>query len=172
MAHEGRTYAREYLHAIKVHEWVLRLNPTASPALRLASRCNALCRWEIPRDAYPKTTAGYHAWRKALQVFHAEKASAILAEEGFDPAEIARVSALIRMEGFPGDPETQVLEDADCLTFLETKFHEYLGDWDEPKTIRILKGTIRKMSPAARAIALELPLDPAARTLIRKAAAC
>lgn len=165
----GETYPREYLHAVKLSEWVTTLCPQASPELRIAARCNALRRWEIPRDTYPRTTAGYHKWRKALQKFHAAAAEPILREEGFGEAEIQRVRSLILMENFPRDPETQVLEDADCLTFLETKFHNYLAEWDEGKTVRILKGTLKKMSPAAKDAAVRLPLSPAARALIQKA---
>lgn len=167
--YQGKSYSREYLHAVKVHEWVLKLNPQAPPALILASRSNAIRRWEIPRDSYPRTTAGYHRWRKALQKFHAQTAGNILKEEGVEEEVIRNTKALILMENFPADPDTQVLEDADCLTFLEIKFDGYIGQWDESKTVRILKGTLKKMSPAARATALELPLSATARALIGKA---
>jgi len=166
---DGQSHPREYLHAIKVSGWIEKLAPAASAELRLAARCNALRRWEIPRDTYPKTTAGYHRWRKALQAFHAKAASDILRDAGFGDDVLAKVEALIFMKNFPADPEAQALEDADCLTFLETKFHAYLSEWDEPKTVRILKGTLGKMSERARKIALDLPLSEAGQALIRKA---
>ncbi len=168
---KGGTFPREYLHAQKLHEWVLKLAPGASVALRLASRSNAICRWEIPRESYPKTTAGYHAWRKKLQKFHTERAVEILKDEDFGDDEIARVTDLILMKHFPKDLDAQILEDADCLTFLETKFHDYIPQWDESKTIRILKGTLNKMTPAAKSLASQIPLNAAARELIRKAIA-
>ena len=166
---DGQSYPREYLHSKKLHEWVLKLDPHALAPLQLASRCNALRRWEIARDTYPRTTAGYHAWRKALRKFHADAAEPILREEGFEMEIIQKVRSLILMEHFPQDHDAQILEDAECLTFLEVKFKEYLGAWDETKTVRILKGTLKKMSPSARSIAMELPLPPAARALIQKA---
>ncbi len=167
--YNNEEFPREYLHAIKLHEWILKLDPQASEALRLAARCNAIRRWEIPRDSHPRTTAGYHKWRKALQGFHATAAEQILKEEGYGDVEIENVTALILMKHFPGDREAQLLEDADCLTFLETKFNNYIGEWDEAKTVRILKGTLRKMSPAAKAAAAALPFSPSARSLIQKA---
>lgn len=165
----GQSYPREYLHAVRLHEWTLKLDPGASQELRLAARCNAIRRWEIPRETYPKTTAGYHKWRKALQAFHADAAAAVLKESGCDVAVIEKVRALVLMKNFPADPEARTLEDADCLTFLESKFHNYIGEWDEGKTVRILKGTLAKMSPRARELALGLPLSDAARALIQKA---
>lgn len=166
---DGQSHPREYLHAEKLHAWIMKLDPAASEHLQLAARCNALRRWEIPRETYPKTTAGYHKWRKALQVFHADAAAAILRESGFDDAVIGKVCDLVVMRNFPKDPESRTLEDADCLTFLETKFHTYIGEWDEPKTVRILKGTLGKMSPRARGLAMSLPLSAAALALVRKA---
>ena len=56
--------------------------PKASEPLRLAARCQHLCRWMIPRDSYPMTRAGYLKWREDLKHFHAEKAGAILRELG------------------------------------------------------------------------------------------
>lgn len=165
----GKEYPREYFHAVKLHEWILKLDPQASETLQLAARCNSIRRWEIPRDSYPRTTPGYHKWRKALQVFHAKVAEQILKEEGYGEAEIGKITALILMKNFPRDREAQLLEDADCLTFLETKFNAYIGEWDEAKTVRILKGTLSKMSPAAKATAAALPFSAAARALIQKA---
>jgi len=115
------------------------------------------------------TTAGYHAWRKTLQGFHADTAARILRELDVDATIILRVRDLLLMKNFPRDPETQMMEDADCLTFLETKFEQYLGTWDEPKILRILRGTLGKMSPGAVKRALEIRLPVACRTLIERA---
>jgi hypothetical protein len=79
---------------------------------------------------------------------------------------IGRVGRLIRGELFPRDPDAQLLEDADCLAFLELKLADYLDQWDEAKVARILHGTWAKMSEPARALARTLPLDPRVRQLL------
>ena len=77
-------------------------SPDAPPALRLASRCNAIRRWKSQETHILNATAGTHRWRKALQTFHADTASTILKEEGFAEVEIQDVRALILMKNFSG----------------------------------------------------------------------
>ena len=43
---------RELLYAQRLAEWVRRLSPAASEPLRLASHCQHLCRWMIPRGKH------------------------------------------------------------------------------------------------------------------------
>lgn len=116
---DGLTQPRELLYARRLSDWVLRLCPNASEALRLAARCQHLCRWEIPRNSYPMTRAGYLQWRATLKKFHAHKAGDILRELGYPEDMIRRVQDLNLKKNFPSDPETCVLEDALCLVFLQ-----------------------------------------------------
>src|SRR3954451_5255869 len=75
---DGREYPGELLYAMRMTEWLGRLEADASERLRLAVRCQPLLRWEIPRDRYPMTRAGYHQWRTTLGRFHADAAGEIL----------------------------------------------------------------------------------------------
>lgn len=165
----GTAWPREFLHASRVFHWVTTLNPAAPDTLRLAARCHTLARWEVPRDSFPRDRAGYHKWRKATANHSALKADEILKRHGLDDPTRLAASELILKTHFPADPDAQTLEDADCLAFIETKFDAYIPQWDESKTIRILRGTLKKMSPDAAKLALALPLSPTARTLIEKA---
>ena len=116
---DGISHPRELLYAQRLTRWVLRLAPDASEVLRLAARCQHLCRWESPRENYPMTRAGYLKWRADLKKFHAEKSGAILLEIGYDEDTIRRVQDLNLKKNFPADAETRTLEDALCLMFLE-----------------------------------------------------
>jgi hypothetical protein len=51
----GIARPRELVYAQWLTGWVLKLCPHASEALRLAARCQHLCRWTVPRDSYPLT---------------------------------------------------------------------------------------------------------------------
>jgi hypothetical protein len=73
---------RELLYAERLTAWVLKLCPNASEELRLAARCQHICRWEIPRASYPMTRPGYLKWRADLKKFHAQKSGGILRETG------------------------------------------------------------------------------------------
>ncbi len=167
----GRTGPREVAHANLACEWVRTLEANPSDALLLAARAHHLRRWEIPRSDHPAGRSGYLRWRKALQAFHAQEAAAILRRAGWDEDIVARVGDLIRKRNLGRDPEVQVFEDALCLTFLETQLVAFVDSRPEDRAEDVLRKTIRKMSPKARRLALELPLPPTARELIRSAQA-
>jgi hypothetical protein len=167
----GERRPKELAHAELVSEWIGRLAPGASEALRLAGRAHHLRRWEIPRADYPDGREGYLRWRRALQDFHAEHAGAILVEHGYDAAEIRRVSDLLYKRGLArGEPEAQALEDALCLVFLETQYREIAERLPEDKLLDVTAKTLRKMSERAKAFAFELPLDPRDVAALRRAA--
>jgi hypothetical protein len=160
---------REFLYAQRLSDWVLRLRPDASEALRLAARCQHLCRWEISRQSYPLTRAGYLQWRATLKQFHARKAGVILRELGYPDDVIRRVQDLNLKKGFPNDPETRVLEDALCLVFLQYQFAELATKTAEDKIINALQKSWQKMTPAARAEALKLNYGGREKALLERA---
>ncbi len=166
---EGTRQARELLFARRVYEWVPKLIAERSEELLLAARGHTLRRWMIPRDQYPKTAPGYRRWREALAAFHAEQAAGILKEVGYSDATVARVRALILRKNWRNDAEGRALEDADCLVFLETKLDGYLDEWEEEKTVNILKKTLRKMTPAGKEHAGCLRLSDRCAELLRRA---
>jgi hypothetical protein len=162
---------RERLYAGRLTDWVLKLCPDASEPLRLAARCQHICRWESPRENYPMTRPGYLKWRADLKKFHAKKSGAILREVGYDDETIRRVQALNLKQNFPADPEVRVLEDALCLVFLEFQFAALAAKSDDEKMINALKKSWEKMTAAARAEALKLNYGEREKTLIGRALA-
>ncbi|MEE9293777.1 MAG: DUF4202 domain-containing protein [Phycisphaerae bacterium] len=166
---EGQPQARELLFAQRVYDWVPKLVDAPSEELLLAARAHTLRRWLIPRERYPKTTAGYHEWRQALAQFHAKEAEEILRQVGYPADVIRRIGAFITKENWPGDREAQALEDADCLVFLETKLQNYIDEWEEDKILRILRLTFGKMTPEAQKHALNLELADRERELVQRA---
>jgi hypothetical protein len=165
----GRARPRELLYAQWLTDWVLRLCPQASEALRLAARCQHLCRWMIPRHAYPMTRPGYLQWREALKKFHAEKGGDILRQVGYPADVIARVQHLNLKKGFPQDPEAQALEDALCLVFLERQLAELERKTAQDKMINALRKAWQKMSPQAHQFAKQIFYEPQVKSLLSKA---
>ena len=165
----GAQHPRELLYAQRLTGWVLRLAPDASEALRLAARCQHICRWQSPRDAYPMTRAGYLKWRADLKKFHAEKSGAILRDVGYDDETIQRVQDLNLKKHFPADAETRTLEDALCLVFLEFQFADLAAKTAEDKTINALQKSWGKMTEAARAEALKLNYGEREKALLQHA---
>ena len=166
---DGVVQPREWLYARRLSDWVGRLCPDASEPLRLAARCQHLCRWEIPRSSYPMTRIGYLQWRANLKKFHAQKAGDILRELGYPEAVVRCVQDLNLKKHFPDDPETRVLEDALCLVFLEYQLADLAVKTAEDKTVNALQKSWQKMTPAGRAEALKLNYGPREKVLLERA---
>ena len=160
---------RELLYAERLTAWVLKLAPAASESLRLAARCQHICRWQSPRENYPLTKPGYLKWRADLKKFHAEKSGTILREVGYDDDTIRRVQDLNLKKNFPADPEVRVLEDALCLVFLEFQFAALVAKSDDEKMVNAVKKSWDKMTEAARAEALKLNYGEREKQLISRA---
>ena len=166
---QGAPRPRELLYAERLSEWVLRLSPGASEALRLAARCQHICRWLVPRQSQPMTRPGYLRWRADLKEFHAQIAGKILREAGYTDDLVQKVQDLNRKKNFPADPESRVLEDALCLVFLEFQFAGLADKMSEDKMINAVQKTWKKMTPAAQSRALALPLGSKERALVGRA---
>jgi hypothetical protein len=166
---KGISYPRELLYAQRLTDWVLRLCPNASEELRLAARCQHICRWEIPRQSHPMTRAGYLQWRATLKKFHAQKAGDILREAGYPEDVIRRVQDLNLKKHFPDDPEARVLEDALCLVFLEFQLADLAAKTAAARTINALQKSWQKMTGAARAEALKLNYGEREKALLERA---
>jgi hypothetical protein len=166
---EGISHPRELLYARRLTDWVLRLCPDATEELRLAARCQHICRWEIPRHSYPMTRAGYLKWRADLRKFHAQKAGEILRELGYGDDVIRRVQDLNLKKDFPNDPDGRVLEDALCLVFLQYQLAELAAKTAEDKTVNALQKSWQKMTDAARAEALKLNFGLREKALLERA---
>jgi hypothetical protein len=165
----GVPHPREVIYARRLTGWVLKLCPGASEPLRLAARCQHLCRWLIPRSSYPMTRAGYLRWRAELKKFHAQRAGELLREAGYPGGVIERVQALNLKKDFPGDPDSRVLEDALCLVFLEYQLPELARKTSDDKLVNALQKSWNKMTPAAQAMALELRYGEREKALLDQA---
>lgn len=121
------------------------------------------------------TRVGYHAWRTFLKKRQAELVSQIIDEAGYAPESgvSERVAALIRKEDLKSDEETQILEDVACLVFLDDQFEKFEREkqYDEEKTIAILRKTWGKMSEEGHRLALKIPMQGRPQELIQKALA-
>ena len=165
----GEEFPRELLYSRRLTDWLLRLEPNPSEALLLAARSQHIARWKIPRSQYPEGRTGYLQWRNELKRFHASCTSEILMRVGYDQTVIDRVRSLNLKQGFPSDAETQVLEDALCLVFLEFQFSDLAARLDPEKMLIAVRKSWGKMSAKARNLALKLPFSPAQKTLIDRA---
>jgi hypothetical protein len=166
---DGLLRPRELVHAERLSAWVHRLEPNASEALSLAARCQHIRRWQSPRESYPAGRVGYLRWRTELSRFHADTAARLLEDQGYDSALIDAVRRINLKQGLRSNPDSQTMEDALCLAFLEFDFDDFSRKYATEKVLEIVQKTWRKMSPRAHALALKVPLSAAALDLIGRA---
>jgi hypothetical protein len=160
---------RELVHAERLSTWVERLAPNASEPLRLAARCQHIRRWQIPRASYPAGRVGYLQWRTELARFHADTAASILDELGYEREIIDAVRRINVKQGIRSNPDTQTMEDALCLEFLESEFEDFARKHPPEKVIGIVQKTWKKMSPRGQELALNLPLSEPTGALVTRA---
>lgn len=156
--YHGKPHPREWIFSQRVVAWLGRLNPGASDLVHLAACSHTVRRWEVPRKKFPMDSPGYHLWRAATAEHSSKIAADVFKGMGYSEDAISRVTLLIEGKLFPQDPDAQLLEDADCLAFLEIKLQDYMNQWGDEKTKRILRGTWGKMSIKAHRVASELSL--------------
>lgn len=168
---EGTVYAKEYIYGVRMTERLAVFIPSASESLKLAARCQHICRWEIPRNTYPMDRVGYLTWRNDLKKLHASKATEILTSVGYENDVIDEVQTMLLKKQLKKNELTQALEDVICLVFLEHYFDAFIEKHTEEKLIDIVQKTWGKMSENGHAAALKLPFSDKGLEMVQKALA-
>lgn len=132
-----------------------KLYPEASEALRIACRGQHVERWTLPRKDYPEGRTGYLQWRVEQGRRHAARVGAIMREVGYPDEDAARAEKMLRKDGIKRDDEVQALEDVAVFTFMRHYMAPFSTTQTEEEMDRIVRLTARKMSPMARARALQ-----------------
>ncbi|MEX2569104.1 MAG: DUF4202 domain-containing protein [Cyclobacteriaceae bacterium] len=167
----GLSTAKEWIYGIRMSEMLMEFHPHASELLRLASRCQHIKRWEIPREDYPMDRKGYLLWRTKLKQFHGELAGSIMKMNGYEEGDIKKVEDLLNKRRLKTDPETQTLEDVICLVFLKYYLDEFIEKHrdEEEKLVEIIRKTWNKMSEKGHKKALSMSLSEKAMNIVSKA---
>ncbi|MRX50471.1 DUF4202 family protein [Paracoccus sp. S-4012] len=145
----------ELLYGRRMTQEQERMHPGASESLRIACRGQHIERWLLPRAEFPPGREGYLAWRREQGRRHADRVMGIMRAAGYGEAEAEAAGRMLRKEGIKRDPEVQALEDVACFTFIRHYLGDFASTQDPDALLKIIERTARKMSPEARARALE-----------------
>jgi len=165
----GQDQPKELLYGRRMSTWLATLRADAPEALQIAARAQHVRRWDIPRDSFPMDRRGYLVWRKKLYTHHGDVAERLMRDCDYDDATIERVRFLLQKRQLGSDPDTQALEDAACLVFLQFHYAAFAQRTEADKMVGILQKTWGKMSEKAHALALGLDYPPEALALIQRA---
>ena len=165
---------KELLYGQRMSDMIGRYAPDASEAAQLAVRAQHIRRWTVPRNTYPMTKEGYHAWRTGLYTFPADTAGELMRQAGYDDAMIGQVKKAVGKRGIKVNPDSQMLEDIANLVFIEhylLAFAQSKPEYSEEKWLEIIRRTWGKMSKNAQAYALsgKIKLPESLVPLITKA---
>jgi len=172
--YDGQDVSKELLYSHRMLDMLNRFMPDADEVAKLSVAAQHIERWKSPRSDYPMNRKGYHLWRTNLYKFHADSASKLLFEAGYDEEFIERVKLAIGKKQLKTNNDTQILEDVAALTFIEhymMAMYNNFPQYDEEKWIDIIIRTWNKMSSGAQQFALsgKVKLPDALVPVIQKA---
>ncbi|MDN6179926.1 MAG: DUF4202 domain-containing protein [Halomonas subglaciescola] len=166
---DGAAEPKELVYARRMSAWLEYTHPAPADTLRLAVRAQHLQRWLVPRTEYPEGRVGYLTWRRDQSHQAGDTTAILMQQAGYSEGDAERASQIIRKQGLGRDEDVQTLEDCACLVFLENYFADFSRTLERDRMIRIVQKTWRKMSPAARRLALALPMSDASMALVNEA---
>ena len=119
-------YPYNSTHLLKSLEWVDRIAPDASEAVRLATLTHDMERAFGGPDAIPIKMSD-----RAYEEAHSNRSARIVGEwlrsSGAHSELVREVEALIRVHEWGGSPEANLVQAADSLSFLETNVDLMVG---------------------------------------------
>ena len=158
------------IHAENTLEWLLKLDPAADQALQIAAFAHDIERAVETRKVCRADFNDYDAFKEA----HAHNGAAIL-RTILDRCGVAKSVAeeacrLVTMHEVGGDPRSDLLKDADSISFFEVNMPLYYQreGWEE--TRRRCSWGYRRLSGRMKKIARRLTYDDEALTRLLKEA--
>ncbi len=173
---DGKVWPKELLYSQRMSDMLQRYAPDTDEVMQLAIRAQHIQRWKSPRADFPMNRQGYLQWRTALYKFHAETLGKLMAETGYEEADIERAGKAVGKRALKVNQDTQLLEDVVDLVFIEHYMLEFAGrhpEYDEEKWLEIIRKTWKKMSEQGQQFALSgaIKLPEPLLPLIQKAIA-
>ena len=157
-------------HAKSTRKWILRLKPDADLALQISALAHDIER-AYESDHYNKNKEKFDKYEE-LKRIHSKKSAKIIVEllekHNFDKEFILKVEHLVLKHEFGGDFESNLLMDADSLSFFEENFVPYDEKFGEEKSRKKIRFMYNRMSDNAKHLAKNIQYDDKKLNLIFK----
>lgn len=163
----------DYDHALDVWQWTLRLSAGAGLAVQAAALFHDVERLVTEADARVEhRAADYQAFKDAHARAGATMARRALERAGLPPRDVERAAALVARHERPGgDPELDLLNDADALSFFSLNSGGFMDYYGPEHTRRKVDYTLARLRPEARRRLAALRLRPDVAALVERAEA-
>jgi hypothetical protein len=157
-------------HAENVLEWLLKLDPKAGHALQIAALAHDIDRAVEARKVRRSDYTDYDTFKTAHARNGAKILRAILDECGVAESTADEACRLVTLHEVGGDPRSDLLKDADSISFFETNMPLYYQrhGWEETKR-RCIWG-YRRLSARMKRIAQSMTYEQKVLTRLLKEA--
>ncbi len=154
------------MHAENTLAWLVRLDPMADEALRLAALAHDIDR-AAPDGVRREDFADYDAFKQAHAEHGARLLHRLLERCDVPEAVTAEACRLVRLHEVGGDPRADLLRDADSLSYFDVNLPLYHAREGDDETLRRCIWGIRRLSPHARELLRKMRQpDPHLRTIV------
>ncbi len=144
------------IHAKNTLYWLLRIEPKADKILRLAAFSHDIERAIPEKKVKRKDFSDYESFKKA----HAENSASIMAQimkkYGICDKEIKEIRHLILHHEEGGDPRSDLIKDADALSFFDVNLLYYMKRNPMDEVIFRCRWGYRRISPERRVFLKEI----------------
>lgn len=157
-------------HAENTRKWLFRLEPKADPALQIAALAHDIDRAVETRKVCRADFNDYDAFKAAHARNGAAILRAILQKCGVNGSVTEEACRLVGLHEAGGDPRSDLLKDADSISFFEVNMPLYYQreGWEE--TSRRCSWGYRRLSVRMKKIARRITYDDEVLTRLLKEA--
>lgn len=152
---KGSPVPEDPLHAENTLKWLLRLEPEADAALQIAALAHDIDR-AVPPRTRRQDFSDYDAFKQAHARRGAEIVREVLSRHRVDPEIVEEACRLIERHEFGGDPRSDLLKEADSISYFDTNlplYYEREG-WEE--TLRRAVWGLRRLSERSRQLVRQI----------------
>lgn len=147
-------YEVEYSHSQSVLKWVLKLEPHADVALKIAALSHDIDRSIPERRIRAEDFNDYNEYKKQHSLRSSEIISELMKKFNFNKEIIEKTQFLIENHEIGGEGDAEILKEADSLSFFENNLGHYIKT--NPKYVKDkIKFMYTRLSEKAKKLVLE-----------------
>lgn len=157
-------------HAENTLEWLLKLDPQADQSLQIAALAHDIDRANEAQKIRRKDFSDYEAFKAAHAISSSTILQNILTKCGVERDVADEACRLVEYHEIGGDPRTDLLKDADSISFFEVNLPLYYQREDPAETRRRCVWGYQRLSSRMKKVAQSMTYEDYELTLLfRKA---
>lgn len=147
----------DWQHANLTLEWVLKIKPDVDEALKIAAYAHDIERG-VPMDNRPKHEdfSNYDEYKVWYATRCSQLVEDLLIKMGCEDKFVAKVKHLVQNHEVGGDDESNVLKDADSISFILTNLGSYTKEYGIKKAKEKIDYMYNRMTDRGKQVAKEL----------------